>query len=194
MLGDFLLSKKMDQRICIKFCVKNKMKDSNVFKMLTVAFGESTLSKKNVYKWCKLFIEGRDVNDDARPGCPSMSTIDENVEEVKKIVMENRRITIREVADVGISVGSCHAIFSDVLGMKRVTVKFVPKLLNFDQKNCRMSIAQKLLNDVNDDPDLLKRIITGDETWVYGYDVETKSQSSQWKRPEEPRPKKSTPS
>jgi hypothetical protein len=29
----------------------------------------------------------------------------------------------------------------------------------------------------------LKRIITGDATWVYGYDVETKMQSSQcWKK------------
>jgi len=46
------------------------------------------------------------------------------------------------------------------------------------------------LNDVNDDPDLLKRVITGDETWVYGYNVETKAQSSQWKQPEESRPKK----
>lgn len=185
MLGDFLLAKKMDQRICIKFCVKNKIKCSNALEMLTVAFGESTLSKKNVYKWYKLFTEGReDVNDDARPGRPSTSTTDENVEAVKKIVMENRRITIREVAeDVGISVGSCHAIFSDVLGMKRVAAKFVPKLLNFDQKNRRMSISQELLNDVNDDPDLLKRVVTGDETWVYGYDAETKA-------PEEPRPKK----
>jgi hypothetical protein len=26
----------------------------------------------------------------------------------------------------------------------------------------------------------MKNIITGDETWVYGYDVETKIQSSQW--------------
>ena len=25
-----------------------------------------------------------------------------------------------------------------------------------------------------------KNIITGAETWVYGYDVETKAQSSQW--------------
>ena len=43
---------------------------------------------------------------------------------------------------------------------------------------------------VNEDPDLLKRVITGDESWVYGYDVETKAQSSQWKTPEEPTPKK----
>ena len=51
------------------------------------------------------------------------STTNENTEIVKKIVMENRRITIKEVAeDVGISVGSCHAIFSDILGLKRVQI------------------------------------------------------------------------
>ena len=35
-----------------------------------------------------------------------------------------------------------------------------------------------------------KKVITGDESWVYGYDPETKAQSSQWKSPESPRPKK----
>ena len=44
-----------------------------------------------------------------------------------------------------------------------------------------MTIAQEILNDVKDDPDLLKRVITGDESWLYGYDVKTKIQSSQWK-------------
>ena len=34
------------------------------------------------------------------------------------------------------------------------------------------------------------RIITGDESWIYGYDPETKQQSSQWKNPGSPRPKK----
>ena len=42
----------------------------------------------------------------------------------------------------------------------------------------------------NDDPDLFKKIMTGNESWVYGYDIETKAQSSQWKRPEKSRPKK----
>ena len=50
--------------------------------------------------------------------------------------------------------------------------------------------AQEMLNDVNDDRDLLKKVITGDVSWVYFYDVETKAQSSQWKRTEPPRPKK----
>ena len=108
--------------------------------------------------------------------------------------MENRRITIREVAEnVVISVGSCHAIFSDILCLKRVTAKFVSRLLNFDQKTRRMTIAQEMLNDVNNDPDLLKRVITGDELQVYDYDVETKAQSSQWKHTESPRAKKARP-
>ena len=156
----------MDQRICIKFCVRNEIKCSKTLEMLKVAYGECTVSQKSVYKWYKLFTEGRkEVNDDAHPGRPSTSTTNENTEAVKKIVMENRRITIREVAeDGGISVGSCHAIFSDILDLKRVAAKFVPKLLNFDHKTRRMTIAQEMLNDVNDDPDLLKKVVTALKT------------------------------
>ena len=56
-----------------------------------------------------------------------------------------------------------------------ILAKFVPKLLNFDQKQHRINIAKKLLDSVGDDPNLLQRVITGDESWVYGYDVETKA-------------------
>ena len=37
-----------------------------------------------------------------------------------------------------------------------------------------------MLTAFNDDADLLKRLITGDESWVYGYDIETKTQSSRF--------------
>ncbi|KAG5338020.1 SETMR methyltransferase, partial [Acromyrmex heyeri] len=89
-----------------------------------------------VYRWYKMFSEGReDVNDEERARRPSTSTTDENIDEVKKIVLANRRITVREVAeDLNISIGSCHSIFTNDLGMRRVAAKFVPKLLNFDQK------------------------------------------------------------
>ncbi|KYN09459.1 PREDICTED: uncharacterized protein LOC108769730 [Trachymyrmex cornetzi] len=107
----------MDQRICIKFCVKNKIKCADAFRMLTVAYGEATLDRSNVYRWYKMFSEGReDVNDEERAGRPSTSTTDENIDEVKKIVLANRRITVREVAeDLNISIGSCHSIFTNDL-------------------------------------------------------------------------------
>ena len=43
---------------------------------------------------------------------------------------------------------------------------------------------------LNDDLDLLKKLRTGDESWVHAYDIETKDQSSQWKCSEKSRPKK----
>ncbi|PNF37233.1 hypothetical protein B7P43_G00377 [Cryptotermes secundus] len=112
----------MDQRICIKFCVKNEIKCYKVCEMLTKAYGESVMSKTRVYEWYKRFQDGReDVADDERPGRPSTSTTDENVEKVKAMIMNDRRITIREVADdVGISIGSCHEIFSNVLVQRRL--------------------------------------------------------------------------
>ncbi|UYV66476.1 hypothetical protein LAZ67_4001822 [Cordylochernes scorpioides] len=139
-----------------------------------------------------MFSEGReDVNDEERAGRPSTSTTDEKINEVEKLILANRRITVREVAeDLNISIGLCHSIFINDLGMRRVAAKFVPKLLNCDQKQYRMNIANEMLDSVRDDPNLLQRVITGDEGWVYGYDVETKAQSYQWKLPHEPRPKK----
>ena len=101
------------KKCCVKFCVKNGIKCSKTLEMLKVAYGECTVSQKKVYKWYKLFAEGREeVNDDARFGRPSTSTTNENTEAVKKIVMENRRITITQVAeDVGISVAHAMQFF-----------------------------------------------------------------------------------
>jgi hypothetical protein len=42
----------------------------------------------------------------------------------------------------------------------------------------------------SDDATFLSRVIPGNESWIYGYDPETKQQSSQWKSPDSPRPKK----
>ena len=136
--------------------------------------------------WYNRFKEDReDVNDNAGPGHPSTSTADENIEAVKKMILNNHRITIREVADdVCISFGSCQATFTNVLVMKRATAQIVPKLLSFVQKKHDIDIAQDMLTTLNNDPDLLKKVTTSDESCLYSYDIDTKAQSSQCKRPE----------
>ena len=96
--------------------------------MLTVAFGAAFTSRTQLQLWYNRLREGReDINDDARPGRTSTSTTVENIEAVKKITLNNRRITIREIADdIGISFVSCRAIFTDVLGMKHAAANIVP--------------------------------------------------------------------
>ena len=45
----------MDQKICIKFSVKNEIKCNKVCEMLTKAYGKSAMTKTIVYEWSKCF-------------------------------------------------------------------------------------------------------------------------------------------
>ena len=85
---------------------------------------------------------------------------------------------------------TCQRVLMAELGMQRVAVKFVPRILRADQMQQRISVCTELHQLASDDEMFLSRIITGDESWVYGYDPETKQQSSQWKSPTSPRPKR----
>ena len=66
----------------------------------------------------------------------------------------------------------------------------MPRLLSVDQKQQRLDVSLDLKENAANNPCFLSNVITGDETWVYAYDPETKTQSSQWKSPGSPRPKK----
>jgi len=74
--------------------------------------------------------------------------------------------------------------------MRCISARFVPRLLSDNQKVHRVSVCRELKQQARDVPNFISYIITGDETWVYGYDPETKQQSLQWKSPNEPCSKK----
>ena len=58
--------------------------------------------------------------------------------------------------------------------MRRATTKFVPRLLTAEQRDDHMSICTDLHERAQNDPNFMSLVITGDECWVYGYDLETK--------------------
>ncbi|UYV63484.1 hypothetical protein LAZ67_2004229 [Cordylochernes scorpioides] len=159
---------------------------------LAPSYGDAVMSRRRVFEWYKCFEEGREETaDNERSGRPSTSTTPEKVDKVLKLVLEDRRITVREVAEeAGISFGSTQSIMKDVLGVRRLKAFLVPKDLTFDQKNARKETASLNLEATTDDPELLKRVITGDEIWIYGFDSETTQQASEWRFKNEPRPKK----
>ena len=71
----FTMSEFVEQRSAIKFCLRNEISLAETFRMLQKAFGDLTMSQKNVYKWYQDFKEGRErVDDLERPGRPSTST------------------------------------------------------------------------------------------------------------------------
>jgi predicted DNA-binding protein YlxM (UPF0122 family) len=88
-------------------------------------------------------------------------------------------MTVREIAEeCNISIGSCHDILTTKSEMHWAVSMFVPRLLTQDQRDSRTAIYQELLDGASEDENFLKRIITDDGTWVYGYNVETKMRSS----------------
>ena len=138
------------------------------------------------------FKEGRtSAESDSRSGRPSTSRNEAMTAKFRAIFRNNRRLAVREIADdFGISVGSCDIILTDDQHMKRVCTKFVPRFITDDQREQRQTIARDLFKRSCEDVQFLKNTVTGDESWVYGYDPETKQQSSQWKGSTSPRPKK----
>ena len=87
--------------------------------------------RDRVYEWFKCFKDWREsAESDERSGRPLTSKTDHNVELAHAAVRENRRITIRKLAnDLNINFGSVQSIFIDELGMRRDTAKFVTVLL-----------------------------------------------------------------
>ena len=176
------MTERHEQRYCIKFFQKLGDTQVKTIRKIQQAFGDDAMSITQIKEWYNRFKDGRtSVESESRSGRPSTSRNDEVIDQVQTLVMQDRRVTIRELAEeMGISIGSAHSILREDLAMRRVSSKFVPKLLTMEQKQLRLEVSQDMLDCANGDPDFLNTVITGDESWVYVYDPETKVQSSQW--------------
>jgi hypothetical protein len=73
---------------------------------------------------------------------------------------------------------------------EKVCAHFVPALLTPDQKHQRAPSAVELVEMIDDDRNVFKRIVTGDESWRLAYDSETKRQSATWLSPKKPKAQK----
>jgi len=83
-----------------------------------------------------------------------------------------------------------HQILRQELAMRKLCVKIVPKNLTIEQNENRKDVCIHLLNGSKVTEISFKNVITGDETWIFEYDPETKRQSKEWHTSASPHPKK----
>jgi len=119
--------------------------------------------------------------DDPHSGRPISSTNDQNVEVVRAVMAKDRRLSVRMIAEeTGLNENVVHRILTEHLHMRKICAKLVPRNLSVEQKANRLEICQDLLERLKIESNFLHKVITGDESWVFDYDPETKRQSEEW--------------
>ena len=108
----------------------------------------------------------RAFEDASRMSHSSTITTDENVEAVQRIVMRNRQVSIRRLAEeLLIPKTIIHEIMDNQLGMKKVCTRWILKLLTSIQRVNRVDCCQELLQESEVNPDnFFDSIVTGDES------------------------------
>ena len=160
---------------------------------MVATLGKDAPSYAKMKSWVAEFKRGRQsLEDDPRPGRPVNVATPKMVNKVHDIVMTDRRVTERYIAStVGISQERVHSILTEDLEMRKLSARWVPRLLAADLKHTRRTLSRTNLNLFEEDPaNFLQRFVTMDETWVHHFTPEAKQQLKQWKHPGSPLPKK----
>jgi hypothetical protein len=89
------------------------------------------------------------------------------------------KIVLEVAGMLGLSYGTSQQILMEDLNMRRIPTKFLSQLLADEQKQWFVFVCQELLDEVRNNQNFLSRTITGDETWLYCYELETKQRSFQ---------------
>jgi len=91
----------LEQRCAIKFCIKLNENATETYEKLKMVYGEDALSRTQVFRWPKSFLDGREsVEDEPRSGRPCASKTDENVTKVRDLVRSDRRLTVGMISSV----------------------------------------------------------------------------------------------
>ena len=79
-------------------------------------------------------------------------------------------------ADLGIPKTTVSESLTQDIGMNCVVAKIFLQVLLPEQKEHGAAVANDLIQTATNEPDFIKKVITGGESWVYSYDLETKIQ------------------
>ena len=186
----------MKQRAVVEFLSVEGTAPVDIHRRMQAVYGIACVDVSTVRKWAKKW-RGEDpletsLQEQPRCGRPITVTDAEHQSRVDAIIQSNRRVKMRNVAEMtGISYERVRYIITDILAYKKVCARWVPRMLTNDMKAERVRVCGELLARYEEEGEcFLRRIVTGDESWVHHYDPENKKQSMEFRHKGSPCPKK----
>ena len=102
--------------------------------------------------WVLSISEGSVFPHYLRSGRTKDATADVNVKVAHILVMCDSRQDLRSKAsEVGVSLGAVQLILTIILGMSKVSARWVPRMLTVDLESFRLDISRYLLSRYEDD-------------------------------------------
>lgn len=184
---------KENLRAVIFYNFKRGLSRLQCFEEITSVFGDAAPCLRTVERWYLEFLRGHSsLSDKLREGRPKTAMTQENIEAVRQLILEDRHVTYREIeASVGISGTTVQKILHEELVVKKLISRWIPHLLSDDQKTARVSWCRKTLKRFSrGESKHVYDVVSGDESWIYAYDPDSKQQSTVWVFQDEPKPTK----
>ena len=152
-------------------------------------YGNEALNRSNDFRW---YTRGRNlVEDDERGGRPKSTRTKVNIAAVADLVKNDRRIASRMIAEsLNIPKTVVLRILKEDLRNRKLCARFVAHCLTPEQSEDRVTSCQDIIAMADADKNFFNKISTGDETWCFAYEPQTKRQCSEWAGETSPWPKK----
>ena len=179
-----------EQRVYCKIQEQLWFPPTEIHADLQKLYGNGALKYATVCKWVRRFNDGREsIENDPRVGRPVSVSAERNVATVKMLIEEDVSYTVQEVGELsGIHSSSVLKILREWLGLSKICARWVPHLLTDEQKQSDRLASQVIEKYDKCDPRRLEEIVTGDETWIYHFQPDSKAKNKVWVSSEGDRP------
>ena len=180
-----------EQRVYCKIRAKLGILPTEIHADLQKVYGNGALKYATVCKWVRRFNDSRESSEnDPRVGRPVSVLTEKNVATVKTLIEEDARCTVQEIEELsGIHSSSVLKILRERLGLRKICTRWVPHLLTDEQKQSQVRLALQVIEKYDKcDPRSLEEIVTGDETWIYHFQPDSKAKNKVWVSSEGDRP------